>query len=58
MEHILNLLEEQKNWKEFIKKSCRKNKISVEIAGFFTPIKIKTLYDRLVKMYEKIYHSY
>ena len=29
MEQTLISLESQKNWKEFIKKSCRKNKISI-----------------------------
>jgi len=44
MQKILELLESQKNWKEFLKKNCRKNLVTVDIAAYFTPLKMKTVY--------------
>lgn len=34
-----------------MKKACRRNKISVDIAGYFTPNKIRAIYERFHKMY-------
>jgi hypothetical protein len=44
MQKILEMLENQKNWKEFLKKTCRKNKVTVDIAAYFTPLKMKSVY--------------
>lgn len=49
MESLMILLEQQKNYKEFLKKTCRKNKINLDTASFFTPIKFKALYERLLR---------
>lgn len=34
-----------------MKKTCRRNKINVDIASYFTPNKIRGIYERFSKMY-------
>ena len=41
MERIINKLERSKTWKEELRKTCRRNKLNIELVSYFTPLRFK-----------------
>lgn len=49
MEVILDELEKQGNWKEFMRSSCRQNGINPSLAADLTILKLRQLEERFKK---------
>lgn len=51
MEQIMDLLENKHSWKDVMRKCCRTNKLNIELASAFTPLRFRAAYARFKAMY-------
>jgi hypothetical protein len=51
MEQTIKLLENCPSWKESMRKSCRANKLNIDIVAYYTPLKFRASYSRFKAMY-------
>jgi hypothetical protein len=55
MENIVRMLEDHTSWKESMRKCCRSNKLNIDIAAFFTPLRFRASYSKFKAMYAYLY---